>query len=155
MNVGIIIFSRTGNTLSVAEKIRDACIAQGHNAVIERVTAENDDPKNKQPLRLKTAPVPLCYDAVIFGAPVEGFSLSLVMKVYLEKIPQITGKKIYCFVTQHFPKPWMGGNQAIRQMCRLCRTKGGDVAGTGIVNWTSKSRDAQMRDVTTRLGEIK
>lgn len=30
MNVGIMIFSRTGNTLLVAEKVRDACLAQGH-----------------------------------------------------------------------------------------------------------------------------
>jgi hypothetical protein len=56
MNVGIIIFSRTGNTLSVAERIRDACVAAGHTAAIERVHAENEDPSNRTSVRLKDAP---------------------------------------------------------------------------------------------------
>ena len=80
MNVGIIVFSRTGNTLSVAERARHACIAQGHAAVIERVHAENEDSNNKLPVRLSNAPDPARFDAVLFGAPVEAFSLCPVMR---------------------------------------------------------------------------
>jgi flavodoxin len=134
MNIGLIIFSRTGHTLLVAEKIRDACLAQGHHAVIERVRAENEDPNRKVPLRLTSAPAPAAYDAVIFGGPVEAFSLSPIMKAYLAQLPQITGKKVGCFVTQHLSKPWLGGNHAVRQMRGLCRGKGADVRQTGIVN---------------------
>ena len=39
MNIGIIIHSFTGNTLSVAEKIRDELGKSGHKASIERVKA--------------------------------------------------------------------------------------------------------------------
>jgi Flavodoxins len=154
MNIGIILFSRTGNTLSVAEKIRAACAAQGHTAAIERVTAENEDPGGRLPVRLKNAPDPTRFDAVIFGAPVQGFSLSPIMKAYLAQMPQVSGKKVYCFVTQQFPKPWMGGKQAIKQMLQRCRLKGANAAGTGIVNWTSKSRDAQISEVAARFGKI-
>lgn len=153
MDIGIIIFSRTGNTLSVAEKIRDACLAQGHTAEIERVTAENEDPNNKQPLRLKTTPDPIRYGAVIFGGPVQAFSLSPIMKAYLKQIPQVAGKKVLCFVTQYFPKPWLGGNNSIKQMCQLCQSKGMDVVESGIVNWTSKSREAQISDVVCRFSK--
>jgi len=153
MNIGIIIFSRTGNTLSVAERIRDACIQQGHTATIERVTAEDEDP-NSRPVRLKAAPDPTRFDAVIFGAPVQAFSLSPVMKAYLAQIPQMDDCKAFCFVTQHFPRAWMGGNQAIGQMRRLCQQKGADVAETGIVNWTSKVRPEQISSVAARLGGI-
>ncbi len=153
MNIGIIIFSRTGNTLSVAEKVMDAYLSQGHTAVIERVTVQNEDP-NSKPVRLKNVPDPALFDAVIFGAPVQGFSLSPVMKAYLTQMPPVMGRKISCFVTQHLPKPWMGGNQAIRQMCRLCRSKGADISETSIVNWTSKLRDDQISDVTTKFGKI-
>lgn len=153
MNVGIIIFSRTGNTLSVAEKIRDACAAQGHTVVIERVTAEDEDP-NSRPVQIKTAPDPARFDAVIFGAPVQAFSLSPVMKTYLESMPPLEGKHVRCFVTQHFPKAWMGGNQALGQMKRLCRLKGADIVETGNVNWMSKARPEQIASVAARLGGI-
>lgn len=154
MNIGIIIFSRTGNTLSVAEKLLEACIAAGHTAVIARVTAEDENTNAKGPVQLKTAPDPTRFDAVIFGAPVQAFSLSPIMKAYLAQVPRISGKKVCCFVTQHFPKPWMGGKQAIRQMRNLCRIKGTDITETGIVNWTSKSREEQIGDVVSKLGKI-
>ena len=153
MNIGIIIFSRTGNTLAVAEHVRDTCIAQGHTVVIERVVAEDDDP-NSRPVRIKQAPDPVRFDAVIFGAPVQAFSLSPVMKAYLADIPPLEGKHVRCFVTQHFPKAWMGGNQALGQMKRLCRLKGADVAETGNVNWTSKATPEQIASVAARLGGI-
>ena len=153
MHIGIIIFSRTGNTLSVAEKIRDACLSCGHSVAIERVTAENEDPNNKLPLRLKTLPVPSGYDAIIFGAPVQAFSLSPIMKAYLNQIPKISDKKVYCFVTQQFQKPWMGGTRAIKQMRRLCEAKGATVTETGIVNWSFISRDAQIFEIVTRFKE--
>ena len=151
MNMGIIVYSRTGNTMEVAGKIRDACLAQGHSAVIERITAENEDPNNKLPIRLKTAPDPALYDAVIFGAPVQGFSLSPIMAAYGAQLPKLAGTQVGCFVTQHFPKPWMGGSRAIRQMRDLCTAKGAEIAETGIVNWTSKSREAQISDIVARF----
>ena len=154
MNIGIIIYSRTGNTLAVAEKVRDACLAQGHTAAIERITAEDESPSSKLPVQLKTKPDPALFDAVIFGAPVQGFSLSPIMKAYLAQMPQFASKKASCFVTQHFPKPWMGGKQAIKQMCHGCEAKGANVAETGIVNWTSKSRDSQIADVASKLSKI-
>lgn len=154
MNVGIIVFSRTGNTLSVAERVRDACLAQGHTAVIERVHAEDEDPNSKKPVRLNDAPDLTRFDAVLFGAPVEAFSLCPIMKVYLSQLPQIEGKRIGCFVTQHFPKPWLGGTHAVKQMRALCRAKGADAALTGIVNWTSAARGKQIEDVAAALGRI-
>jgi flavodoxin len=154
MNIGIIVFSRTGNTLSVAEKIREAAAAQGHTAVIERIHAEHEEPGNKVPPRLTTLPDPRAYDAVIFGAPVEGFSLTPIFKAYLEQLPSFGGKQAGCFVTEHFPKPWMGGNRAIRQMRALLKAKGLDARATGVVNWTSPAREAQIASVTAALAKI-
>ena len=155
MNIGIIIFSRTGNTLCVAEKVRDAFLAQGHTAVIERVRAENEDPNSKLPVRLKSVPDPARFDAVIFGAPVQAFSLSPIMNAFLKQLPKMSGKKVGCFVTQHFPKPWMGGKRAAKQMCSLCQSKGADVEKIGIINWTNKLRNGQIDDVASMLGMIR
>lgn len=153
MNIGIIIFSRTGNTLYVAEKILGACLEQG-KVVIQRITAENEDPNNKQPLRFTNEPNPNDFDVLILGAPVQGFALSPIMKAYINQMHQITGKIVYCFVTQQFPKPWMGGNQSIRQMLQLCQAKSANVSSIGIVNWSSKSREAQISKLVSRLNRI-
>ena len=154
MNIGIIVFSRTGNTLSVAEKILKAAVNQGHTAAIERIHAEHEEPGNKFPLRLTALPEAKAYDAVIFGAAVEAFSLSPVLKVYLEQLPSLGGRKAGCFVTQHLKKPWMGGNRAIRQMRALLKAKGLDAQATGIVNWTSPAREAQIAAVAASLAKL-
>ncbi len=151
MNVGIIIYSQTGNTLCVAEKLKEAVLSQGHTAVIERVTAENDTPNSKQPPRLKQSPDPSVYDTVFFGAPVHAFSLCPVMKLYLAQCPTLKSKTVSCFVTQHLKKPWMGGNHAIKQMRALCKEKGSNCRESGIVNWTAPERDTQITEVAARL----
>lgn len=151
MNVGIIVYSQTGNTLSVAQKLKEAVLAKGHTAVLERVEAVNDAPNSKQPPRLTKAPDPSAYDAVVFGAPVHGFSLCPVMKLYLAQCPKLRGKPVCCFVTQHLKKPWMGGNRAIKQIRALCGEKGAINRESGVVNWTAPGRDAQIDAVATRL----
>lgn len=154
MNIGIIVFSRTGNTLLVAEKILKAAVNQGQTAAIERIHAEHEEPGNKFPLRLTALPDPKPYDAFIFGAAVEAFSLSPVLKAYLEQLPALGGRKAACFVTQHLKKPWMGGNRAIRQMRSLLKAKGLDAQTTGIVNWSSPEREAQIAFVADSLAKL-
>ena len=154
MTTGIILFSRTGNTLSVGEKLKEYLLAGKQAAALERVTAVNEDPNSREKIKLKSIPDIAQYDYVIIGAPVQAFSLSPVMKAYLDQIPLIQGKKVACFVTQHFPKPWMGGNRALRQMTGLISQKGGKVIGTGNVNWTSKARENQINDLLAKLGNI-
>jgi flavodoxin len=154
MNIGLIIFSRTGNTLSVAERIRDAFLTQGHAVDLELITAEDENSNSKLPLRLTNAPSPVRYDIVVFGAPVQAFSLSPIMMTYLKQMQPIKDKKVCCFVTEHFAKPWLGGNHAIVQMNRLLRLKGAVVMKTGVINWTSKFRDEQIIDLISNLSQI-
>lgn len=154
MNVGIILYSQTGNTLLVAEKLKEAVLSKGHTAVIERVVAENDAPNSKQPPRLVQSPDPSAYDAVFFGAPVHAFSLCPVMKLYLAQCPVLKHKPVSCFVTQHLKKPWMGGNRAIKQMRALCKEKGANTRESGIVNWTAPGRDAQIDTVVAKLVKV-
>ncbi|MHB8131332.1 MAG: hypothetical protein ACYDEX_20315, partial [Mobilitalea sp.] len=79
---------------------------------------------------------------------------SPVMANYLSQLPNMNDKKFACFVTQHFPKPWMGGNRAVKQMLRLIEDKGGKVIGTGNVNWTNKAREEQINDILIRMSRI-
>ena len=116
MNIGIIVHSHTGNTLSVAEKLKDRFLAEGHLVTLEQVTAVNEDPAAAANVELKTIPDIAGYDVLILGSPVRAFSLSPVMLLYLNQLPLLQGKKISCFVTQQLPFAWMGGNRSIKQM---------------------------------------
>ncbi len=136
MNIGIIVFSKTGNTLSVAEKLQGTLIEMGHKAVLERVTASNDLEMDPKRVTLTNAPSTQGYDMLVFAAPVYGGRLPTVMQVYLQGIPALEGKLVAGFVTQAFPFAWMGGKQTIDGMEKLVRAKGGKLSATGVVNWT-------------------
>jgi flavodoxin len=153
MKAGIFVHSRTGNTLSAAERIKISLESAGHTAVIERVTAEGENPGKGVKFSLTNIPDTSPYDVLIFGAPVNGFSLSLAMKAYLEQLPRLQGKKAACFVTEQFPKPWMGGNNAIKQMTALLSKKGAEIKQTGIVNWSAGTREDQIADIAGRFAK--
>lgn len=151
MKIGIIVYSHTGNTLSVAEKIKNSLSLAGHMVAIERITAVNNDPRSQEGKQLKNAPNISPYDAFLFGAPVWAFSLSPLMKDYISQLPSLHGNKTGCFVTQQFPYAWMGGSHAIRQMQKTCESKGADIFETGVINWSSKKRDVQIQNLIERF----
>lgn len=149
MKIGIVVHSHTGNTASVGQRLKEKFIAGGHSVNILEVKASNDDQAQIDKINLTSIPVVDTYDVLIIGAPVRGFSLSPVLQAYLKKVESLRGKKVACYVTQHFPYKWMGGNRAIKQMRAICESKGANVCGTGIVNWSSKQRE----DMISRLVE--
>jgi len=155
MGIGIIVYSKTGNTLSVAEKLEKSFTQAGHDAVIQRVKVNTDEEGSSGKLSLTANPDVSVYDAIVFAAPVHGFSLAPAMKLYLEQVGDLSGKKVYGFVTQHFKKPWLGGNRAIRTLKSLCQKKGADLRVTGIVNWSNSEREKQIEEIITKLSAIK
>jgi len=158
MNIGIIIYSHSGNTLCVGEQIKDALLAEGHSVQLERIEASNEDSKSKEPIRLTAIPDITPYDAVIFGAPVEAFQLSPVMRAYLDLLPELKGRKASCFVTQHLKKKWMGSSRAVKQITRAAEQKGTPIIASGIVQWSSEARPEQIRqvvDILSRAYETK
>lgn len=151
MNIGIIVHSHTGNTLSVAEKLQERLSKKGHEVTIDRVVAVNEEPSAAQNAILKLIPDTSKYDALIFAAPVRAFSLSPIMKLYLTQLASIKGKNVGCFVTEQLPFPWMGGNRAIKSMSQFIENKGGNLLISGIVNWSNKKRDLMINDIVERL----
>lgn len=151
MNIGILVYSQTGNTLSVAEKLKAALESKGHDACIESITNEGEISPGK-PVTLVSVPDPAKYDALVFAAPVMAFSLNPVMKEYLQQIPPIKGKKAGVFSTQQFPANWMGGNRAMKTMSVLLSAKGAQAFRGGVVHWKDeKKRSAQAEEVIAAL----
>lgn len=154
MKIGIIVFSKTGNTDLVAQRLREKLLTAGHDVQIEKITAYNDDQNDVSSIKLNRAPDINEYDALIFGSPVRGYSLSAVMTAYLSQLTEFKGKQVFCYVTEFFPFPSMGGNRAIEQMKKLCQSKGAKVCDTGIVNWSHIRRQKMINDMVEKMGKL-
>lgn len=151
MKIGIIIHSHTGNTNLVAEKVRDELEKKGHEVAFYRLKIEGGWRRGIREIRFEDPPDTAAFDALVFGSPVEGMTLSPVMKTYLDGVGMLEGKKAALLVTQHFLRPSLGGNRAVRCMEKACVTQGATVCAAAIVNWTNKRKEQQIEEAVERL----
>ena len=151
MNIDIIIYSQTGNTHSVALKLKEKLSTVGHLVNLDRLKVIGDYKPGIRDIRFETLPDVGKYDAFVFGSPVQAFSLSQVMTTYLKQIALLKSNKVALFVTKQLPFYWTGGTQAVRKMKKICEAKGGVVCGSGIVIWSSKHREQMIADVTEKI----
>jgi flavodoxin len=153
VKIGIVVYSQTEHTYSVAQKLQEKFHEEGKEVEIERVVPEGEVHPGSKDIKFETLPDVEKYDALIFGSPVHAFSLAPAMKAYLEQIPSLQNKKIAAFVTKGLPFNWTGGNKAIGKMKDICQSKGGSIIGTDVVVW-NKSRDKKIGDLIRKFSVI-
>lgn len=151
--IGIIVYSATGNTLSVAERLKDALIKGGKQAEILRFKVEGNARTGVKDLKISEQPDLSLYDAYVFAAPVQGFAVASSMNAYLKQIIELNGKKVVLLTTQHFKYAWMGGNRAIKQMTELSISHGGIVIGSAVINWSRADREEIIVNSVKQLAE--
>ena len=151
MNVGIIIYSQTGNTLSVAEKVLDALADAGHTVTIDPVVLVEPRSREHPEFALAKAPDPSPYDAVVLASYVEAFSLNPVMTRAMQEIGSLESKRVLGLITQAFPYRWMGGSRALKQMAKAAQAKGGEIQASAVVNWMNKKREQQIVEAVESL----
>src|SRR4030042_4883233 len=118
MKIGIIVFSKTGNTYSVANKLMEKLLQKKHSVKVERLEPKGEVHPGIKNVELKNTPDIKGFDIVILASPVWAFSLSPVLKTYMNMLPSLENKKVICFVTMAFPFAFLGGNNAIAQMIK-------------------------------------
>ena len=151
MKIGVIVYSQTGNTLKVAQALQSSLTDAGHETALLRVTVAPTDPKDMASPVLVDKPDPSGFDMLYFGAPVQAFSLAMAMKAYLAQMPGLNGKRVACFMTQHFPYRWMGGTNALRQFEAALKAKNASTSVCGVIHWSRKDRDAQVAQLLRTL----
>ena len=154
MHIALIIHSQTGNTLSVAEKMKENLVALGHQVTLEKVEASNDEEVDATKVVLTSVPKIKYADAYIFGAPVRGFMLSAVMRSYLEQSDSLLDKPTICFLTQYFPFKWMGGNNAMKQFKEILSRKAGHIIASHNINWSAKKKRPKQIEEAVRSVEL-
>ena len=140
----IVIYSKTGNTRMIAQRI----IEQKKMPILE-IVPENDDPNIQNPI-LKENPKIKAFDHLIIGSPVHGFSMPKVTKTYLEQT-DFTGKTVDLYITHFFPFAWMGGKQTLNQMRYVIEMKGGVVNSMTSINWKNKKRERDIDALVMKL----
>jgi flavodoxin len=153
MEIGIVVYSHTGHTLSVAVKLKEKLSAAGHAVTLEQVEPAGPVSLSARHAELKTKPEIDAYDALVFGSPAWGGVPAAPMTSYLAQVSSLQGKKVVCLVTGLFPPGW-GRNQTSAQMQAICKAKGATVCGSGSVGWLSLSRKRQVARVVDRLAHL-
>jgi len=153
MKIGIVVYSQTEHTYSVAQKLQKILQEKGKEVELERVVMKGEDQPGSKDMEFEVMPDVEKYDALVFGSPVQAFALARPMKAYLEQIPSLQGKKIALFVTKGARFNWTGGNQAIGKMKKISQYKGGSIVGTDIVVW-NKNRDEKIDALLRRFSAI-
>lgn len=153
MKIGIIVYSQTEHTYSVATKLKEKLQAKGHETEIEKLIPSGEVHPGSKNIKFKTNPSLESYDALIFGAPVHAFSLAPAMKAYLEEIESLQDKNIACYVTKSLPFNITGGNKAISIMKKLCESKGGKIVGTDIIVWRG-GREKHIADLVEKFSSL-
>jgi flavorubredoxin len=151
MKIGLVIFSHTGNTQAVAERLKKKLEKDGHKVTLERLTVKGGYRTNMQTVEFEKLPDVKKYEGLVLGAPVMAFSLCPPMRQYLGQMGRLDGKKIACLTTEFFPFKWMGGNRALRRMRKDCLAAGGTVLAAGVVNWARRDREDRINDIVEKV----
>jgi flavodoxin len=150
MKIGIIIYSQTGHTQFVARKIQNRLLEAENDVDIEKIQAINSSSKT---LTIENPPDLEAFEALIFGAPVHAFALAPAMRIFMEGMSTLSGKKIACYVTKGLPFHRTGGNQSISKMKEICQSKDGKVLGTDILIWKGE-QDKKIDSLVNKFGII-
>lgn len=150
MDIGIIVYSKSGHTFTVATRLKERLSAKGHNVSLERIVTAGPTSPGVASVTLKTRPDVGRYDAVVFGCPVNGGLPAPPMRSYLEQLVSLRGKKVACLVTGFFKAAW-GRNQTMAAVREICESKGADICGSASVGWFNIRRH---RHITQAVDEL-
>lgn len=143
VKIGIIVYSMTGHTLSVATRLQEALSAAGHDVHLEPLRVAGPVSLGAADAPLETVPEIAPYDALVLACPVRGGMPAPPMASFLEQITSLEEKRVACLVTGVFPAGW-GRNQTLAQVAETCASKGAAVCGSASVWWWSLRRRKQI-----------
>ena len=150
MKIAVVIYSYTGNSFSIGQKIVHFLQLHNHQAKLIRVNVTDDQP-SKTDVQFGEIESIEPFDTIIFGSPVRAFSLAPAMVKYLQQIDSLSGKSVSCFVTKQLTFSWTGGTSALKKMVSLCKEKGADINKTGIIQWSSRNRDSLIEQLIKEM----
>ena len=150
MKIGIIVYSHTGNTLSVAWKIEQAIRAAGHEVRTEKVEPVIDNPNSDTPAELKSSPDVDQYDAVVFATSARVLTVTDYEALFAT-VARSDRKKSPLFRDTATEKAVDGREPCGPPDKRRMQEKG----STGHIGWcrqlVRENRESQIEDIVRRM----
>ncbi len=124
MKIIMILHSKTGVTLNLADSLRDRLVQDGHDVhrtLLETAEPISDNPRPNTVYKFTNLPDLSDADIVMFGGPVWAFRPSPVIRQAVRELgTKLKGKTVLPFLTMGFPFAWMAGNSSLQGLRRLC-----------------------------------
>ncbi|MFP4267081.1 MAG: flavodoxin family protein [Spirochaetaceae bacterium] len=156
MKTAVVVYSQTGNTKSVVEKLKAKLEAGGHEVEIEEILPKGETHPGIKNVEFERAPLLKEYEGIVFASPVQAFSLASAMRFYLLQLEDgaLEGKKTACLLTKQLPGKWTGGTRAARQIDDLVRSKGSELSHREIIVWSGKKREQKILEALENLARL-
>lgn len=149
MKIGVIVYSYTNNTLTIAKKLESILLDKGYDVEVKSIKAE-DESTNINHYNLVNIPSVENYDSIVFATCVRGFDCALIFKQYIQTIKTLKDKKVCGFVSQYFPFDFMGGSQALKSMKKMINDKEANFIELSSIHMKSKNVDKQIDNLTNQ-----
>jgi len=149
MTIGIIVYSYTNNTLTIAKQLEEVLIEKGFNVDLESIKAFNENPNNTN-IVLSNLPNLKRYDTIIFASCVRGFDCAPIFKTYMNTLKTLKEKRCAGFVSQYFPWDFLGGTQSLKRLNELVEKKEGTFFPLKSIHVKSKQKDQQISELIAK-----
>ena len=91
MKIGIIIYSFTGNTKLVAERVAKRLVSDGHEVDLIFIEPNESIDLKAEEVVIKKIPDISRFDTLVLGTPVHGGRMSAPMRYFLNQIKTLEG----------------------------------------------------------------
>jgi len=153
MKIECIVFSHSGHTKAVAEKVWNKLHKSGHDVGLSLIEPEGKLDLKAEMVEIKVIPDLKGCDVAIIGSPVHGGRISAPIRAFLTQVESLEGKKVVLLVT-HFFRPGWGALQTLRELRKLCEEKGGEVVSEMNIKWFSMRRRREIEKFTDHLSSV-
>ncbi len=154
MRIGIIVHSKTGRTLALAQLIEKRLKKLNHGVSLHHLTIDPDIEAPNKPFRIVNRPDIAPYDLLLVGGPVWAFSASPVILSYLKSLGDLKGKKVIPFATMGFPCACLGGTRALGQMGKAAAANGATTLPGAVVPTMLRDHERLKQEAADKIAEV-
>lgn len=153
MKIGMIVYSYTGQTLALAEALQEKLTAAGHEVQLKQLETPAGFKPGQSSTTLSSIPSLGTYDDLVLAAPTWGGLPASPMAAFLEKLPDLQGKRLVYLATGFFP-PKLGCLQAIEKMKTACEAKHAQSLGSGSISRLCFGRKKKTEQMVKELAGL-
>jgi flavodoxin len=156
MKAAIVVYTKTGNSATVARTLAAALRDKGHTADVLLIKTRGELNPGMRKVDFESIPSVEGYDTVVVGGPVWAFRASPALLHGTIALDSLEGKRAMVFVTHGLPTLFTGPLQALGKLSGILRRKKATVLdGVHIWCWTrvdQRKIDVGVATIAQRLG---